>query len=88
MKIRTLILIVLPALALLGGCGDGDLGMTITEDDPNLINEEIRRIEENPHMPAQAKAVALGQLRSRQQAAPVTAEAAQKADKARESRGR
>jgi hypothetical protein len=69
--------------SLLVGCDDGDLGMTIGNDDSARIAAEIRRIEDHPNMPDQAKAIALGQLRQRQAAAQATAEAADLADKAR-----
>jgi hypothetical protein len=45
--------------------GNQDQGMTFeTSDIPRMVSEERERITNDTHMPAQAKAIALGQIQA------------------------
>jgi hypothetical protein len=63
-RLLSLILAV-GALCVLTGCSgaDGDQGVTITE--PPKMEDEIKRIQDDPNMPQQAKDMQIAQIKAR-----------------------
>lgn len=52
---------------LLGGCTErGEEGRTVSSANAPPVQDQIKQIENNPNMPAQAKAAAIQQIKSRQ----------------------
>jgi len=59
---------------LVAGCGDQNYGGTATlspAESQASIQKQIDEIQKNDHMPAQAKAAAIGNLKSRMQNASI-----------------
>ena len=80
MKSIKVSLVTVCALSFVGavsllGCGEGDLGSKDTAPPPST-EEAIKKIQDNPHMPPQAKEAAISAMKAQAEAGKAMAEAA------------
>ena len=74
--------VLVSAILLVGsislvGCGEGDLGTKVTTPPPTL-DESIKKIQDNQHMPPQAKEAAINAAKAQAAAGKAMEEAAKK----------
>ncbi len=71
----SLIAILFVGSISLFGCGDGDLGTKVSTPPPSL-DESIKKIQSNEHMPPQAKEAAINAARAQAAAGKAMADEA------------
>ncbi len=79
MKLQGLVIVGIVGFALVG-CGDSDLGKTVNAPPPTS-NKQIEDIQNNPHMPPQAKEAAMARVKAQMEAGKAMSEAAANAPK-------